>query len=185
MRRRLSNLATLLSLSLCLAAAFLWTRSLWRSDAYSFLAFNHSVGIEAPRHAIAVWIIDRPGYYFYNTLGWSVGDPDRNETFREFLGVRHERPRPGTRGPDAYRALGFVYRPLFRDWQGSSVSFEVPYWFLMAVFAIGPMWWVRRARRELRRSRGLCPTCGYDLRATPGRCPECGAVSATPPPTAA
>src|SRR5436190_10075711 len=47
-------------------------------------------------------------------------------------------------------------------------------WVLL--FGWGVRRHVRHVKPELRRARGLCPGCGYDLRATPGRCPECGRV---------
>jgi hypothetical protein len=37
----------------------------------------------------------------------------------------------------------------------------------------GRRWWLARIRRR----RGLCMECGYDLRGGGGVCPECGAVS--------
>jgi hypothetical protein len=64
--------------------------------------------------------------------------------------------------------------------------FSVPYWPIMAASAGVTFLWVMRAVRQwrfhLRRGRGLCTACGYDVRASPDRCPECGSAvgSASP-----
>jgi hypothetical protein len=82
-----------------------------------------------------------------------------------------------------YEIFGFAfgkYEALGID--GSVVMLEhqvyVPYWFVMILFAIGPVLYLRAARRHsihMRRIRdGLCTLCGYDLRASKDRCPECG-----------
>src|SRR4051812_36316956 len=52
-------------------------------------------------------------------------------------------------------------------------------WAILAfVSAVGGkiMIWlaIRTSRAEMRRRRGLCGNCGYDLRASEERCPECG-----------
>ncbi len=49
-----------------------------------------------------------------------------------------------------------------------------PTWFPLAISAGILALQIRQADKLKRASRGLCPTCGYDLRETPTRCPECG-----------
>jgi hypothetical protein len=83
---------------LCLATLALWARSLWRFDAFSTELRGCSVSLCTPRTRCAS--VDRtPGYYYFNTRGWSTYSPMHNETLAEFLAVRHARPKPGTRGP--------------------------------------------------------------------------------------
>jgi hypothetical protein len=175
MRRWLLNLATAASAIVCLLTIAAWVRSLWRFDAYSNEVHGCSVSLTTPRHALRFSWLDTPGYYSFNERGWyTYGAALYNETMGEFLSFRHVRPATGTRGPDAYRALGFEYQPLFRDWHGSSRGADLPFWFLAALFGVLPFRWARVRRRTKRASAGRCPTCGYDLRATPDRCPECG-----------
>jgi hypothetical protein len=75
--------------------------------------------------------------------------------------------------PDHYNA-GWGYQVL----RAYARCIFIPYWLLIAIFAVAPIRWEREAHRETirkrRRMAGLCAECGYDLRATKGRCPECG-----------
>ena len=58
-----------------------------------------------------------------------------------------------------------------------SISLWWPFLIIGGLFAAGLRSVIRRCR-YLRRRRGHCLTCGYDLRATPDRCPECGTAPA-------
>jgi hypothetical protein len=71
------------------------------------------------------------------------------------------------------------YRPL--KYQGEIVLLRISFWRLAvvpgAVLASQIPYWLTDTRRVIRRRRGLCVVCGYDLRETPDRCPECGTPS--------
>lgn len=65
--------------------------------------------------------------------------------------------------------------PKFTPTRDASVTF--PYWVLLVPLLGFPLLWAfRRSRLLLRRVRGQCSACGYDLRASIQRCPECGTV---------
>ena len=64
-------------------------------------------------------------------------------------------------------ARALPLRPLWRGFAINTVFYGVLLWMLwLSPFA---------ARRLIRRKRGHCIKCGYDLRGTSGGvCPECG-----------
>jgi hypothetical protein len=202
LKRRLFNVLTIASLVVSLAMAAWWvrSRSTWET-AYvrtgSWLWNGNSavgkltVGYyrnwpEAPRH-----------HYRVSDL-----DPIKSVTpvFAWWAGTGARRVEWG-RGPfgGAYGTVCIVLRADgFVDWDSPAfpvlkaletaklsspiafASVSLPYWCLVMLFAGAPAGKVlamalRRMRRRVRRSRGLRPSCGYDVRASPARCPECGA----------
>jgi len=53
----------------------------------------------------------------------------------------------------------------------------IPYWMLAILAAVIPILRLPAIiKRRIRRRKGRCIVCGYDLRATPDRCPECGTM---------
>jgi hypothetical protein len=66
--------------------------------------------------------------------------------------------------------------------------YVIPLWPLMLVVLL-PVWIALAAaatgqlRRRVRRSNGLCESCGYDLRGSPtsSACPECGCANSVGP----
>jgi hypothetical protein len=148
MRRRLFNLATAVSLVLCVATVVLWARC--------------HIGVHGD-----VINVDRDGDGSYDTYFASQAG----------VLVWAWHPQPGPSQPNySWRIGGFIFYAGPNLWGGGYFrEWAVPHWFLIALTGITPAFWlVARTRRP---PKGICSTCGYDLRATPERCPECGTVA--------
>jgi hypothetical protein len=86
---------------------------------------------------------------------------------------RFESWREGVVAPDSWVCIHrhLPIMPLFPGFAIDTAFYAAAWWMLL--FTPLPLY--RTARRRLRVSRGMCPSCGYDLKGSPGgACPECG-----------
>ena len=64
------------------------------------------------------------------------------------------------------------------EWRNSYTLLILPFWVIMILFSIAPVYVITPVyRRRRRKNLGLCLKCGYDIRASEERCPECGTTS--------
>jgi hypothetical protein len=165
-RRRLLNLATALSLLLCVTAAVVWVVSM-------FLGFG--VEWRAPQ-ATRSWGLNCSWgeIGLYTDRGPPVpGAAGRLlfSTHRPYSLIDSLRPLEGPIAGFQFNLLGVAK---FQARPGTNVLdyFFFPCWLAAALTAVLPVRRLVLARR--RAQAGHCVACGYDLRATPDKCPECG-----------
>jgi hypothetical protein len=171
--RILVNLATALSLVLCVATVALWVRSYKANDEVGWAGRNSrwSAGANNGWGLVFVASAAAPAHPSQaHALGWGryVGPPSDYYATGDHLGPPgRERSGPGV------RLLSLV------DGEVRRHAFLGHLAYPTTLFAFAPLTRViAHARRRCRLGPGLCPSCGYDLRATPDRCPECGTIPA-------
>jgi hypothetical protein len=179
MKRRLFNIASALSLLLCLAAVVMWIRSYSVLEYWDYRAvidresgvFRAGCSQHFPGFISLSWDrvqITNHGAFERSTAKWFShqvqGQPTVPSLWRQissFSMKRHEVATDPMNG-------------------SSSLCATVPFWFLTLLLIILPVRAflipaARRWRRHCRRRMGLCIHCGYNLTGNvSGVCPECG-----------
>ena len=161
--RWLFNIASFLSLLICLATAVMWIRSCFVGDNW-------------------VWY-ERECQNCYNTIrsgrGWiRYGWADMSMMTGKNPPPGHFTLKPAealyplnATAQFNHTLLGYRYSKYGATGLVLDIAYAIPF----ALMAVLPSIWLLSSRRQRSRSRlGLCRVCGYDLRASASRCPECG-----------
>ncbi len=171
MKRRLVHTLSAISLLLCVATMVLWILSIWVVTRWGYCSERWGT--------FYVWCGDGCTEVTYEPLlpgtvvtvtGFHAYPAHDSSSFRwgylgfEVLQKVNEVPLGDV--PPLPQIFTNASRPL---------GFVIPDWFICSITAVLPCLWYRSYRRHrLRKLKGSCLQCGYDLRATPDRCPECG-----------
>jgi hypothetical protein len=180
-KRRLFNLANIVSMILVVLAAALLVRSLAAPEEWSVTRVTSDVnGIKGEyiwrtarvqltsKHLLVEYLV-QPCIYPSNSR-WTVNHCT-GENF--------------PRGP-THDEFGLIHSvETYHDAEGytgpsTTDQLVLPTWFVLLWLAACPVFsLVSKARwRHLEPvQNAICIRCGYDLRATPDRCPECGTVN--------
>jgi predicted RNA-binding Zn-ribbon protein involved in translation (DUF1610 family) len=186
MKRRLFNLLaragqvkggaltalTAVSLVMCVATVALWIRQPFNFVS-TFFPFGPHVTPEQERARMALYGNSGP------ETQWFLGTDDGRFIFRRFHCGEHALPTVWQRSVGGFGVGEGISASASGQYPLSSVRwYAVPIWPIALASAFLPALATRgillRFRARLRRQRGECPACGYDLRASKERCPECG-----------
>ena len=182
-RRRLFNLAAVVSVLLCGVTIALWVRSFRIADT---LVWSTARG---QLREIALM----PGEVVFANAAWGgePSEPLRHQTTYDanddiLWSRRWSIATKWGFGVDEY--VEPVYLTYFQGARPAGADAPVKqvkvrrlalrFPLLLSIFSVLPLVAGWRSLRRRRRDGSHCPACGYDLRATPDRCPECGAVPA-------
>jgi hypothetical protein len=173
-RPRLFNVASAISLLLCITTAVLWVRSY--AVVYSEIHQRFRVQRQQIEMDQSVLRACDGSLYFH-----------REVTHLPFQPVAHMNPNAAKQ---LLESAGGDYFMKQRPWKGASGPNDPNGWHLplpiaCTLFAVVPlMWFTLRSRRFT--GPGRCPTCGYNVTGnTSGVCPECGTPTPQRPETVA
>jgi hypothetical protein len=182
MKRRLFNIATILSLMFCLILLGGWIRSYYYSD---LLHFGRDGGNSHTLRSLLGRV-----HFVSNLSGGRVSSDTMYSSDRITApypmwngGMSGYPPQPRWHFACIWQYYSKYHMGMWtgdKPWVTDYRLIVVPYRWLVVMAALLPAAWVVGAIRYRRRaSKDRCVQCGYDLRATPDRCPECGREVAT------
>jgi hypothetical protein len=182
MKRRMLNFLAALSLLPCVATAGMWVRSHAAADYVSYyrsvgsgrdvMSRDRILSVASAEGAaiVSTMHILRP-HGGFESGAWTGWRYRRAPSHPDLIPIALATPVFGAPVTVDVGGAGFAIQ--YRNGRFTAMA---PWWSLLAAAGLGPGVWAWGRRRAGRRtSRGLCPSCGYDLRASPDRCPECGA----------
>jgi hypothetical protein len=181
MIRRLSSIAVLLSLLVCVAMCWLWARSTWVADEITRYESDHVYELESNSGRLivsrsentAVRVAESKRRLMAELAPSAAKERDEAE-IRNLLrrAAPHWQRRtlpagdriPPLMSSPLHFGFGCARELSYGDLWEHGVWIIMPHWALAGMTAVLPAIWVaRRCRAAGRKRRGHCPTCGYEV----------------------